>query len=223
MVKLIKNKTFRKKKLYRNRNKNNTKKMVKGGSNTEYTNLKEKLQEILKIKPTPKIKIEIINNNQPENTLTLYKQVYDQSRTTCKIDKYTPPRTIPNIIEISNYKFDYYENSVKIIVKSEISKLWTLLYTYTIIFDKSKNTITDINIELEFQHTINSGIRMKYGKKFNSDKDNYQIKIYYLKEITEEFLEELSKSELFKEKNVNEDLQKTIFNFLDNKDWVNII
>lgn len=223
MVKLIKNKTFRKKKLYRNRNKNNTKKMVKGGSNTEYTNLKEKLQEILKIKPTPKIKIEIINNNQPENTLTLNNLVYDQLHNTYMIDKYTPPRTIPNIIETSNYKFDYYENSVKIIVKSEIPKLGTLLHTYTIIFDKSKNTITDINIELEFQHTINSAIRMKYGKNFKSDKDNYQIKIYYLKEITEEFLEELSKSELLKEKNVNEDLQKTIFNFLDNKDWVNII
>jgi hypothetical protein len=129
---------------------------------------------------------------------------------------------IPNIIETSDYIFDdSVENAVKIIISEHKSVRLKLVHTYTIKFDKNKNTINSVTIELELIFNPSSN-NIKYIKELSTDE--YEIKMYYLQEITEEFVEELSnKSKLLKEKNVNEDLQKIILSYLGNKDWVNII
>jgi len=213
MVKLRKNKTFVIKRLDKNKNKKNTtKKILKGG--TRETTL-IKLQKIQEIKPTPRIKIEINKKDDPaKKPFFLMLDHLD--------NKFLIGTPIPNIIETSDYIFDdSVENSVKIIVSEHKSVRLKLVHTYTITFDKNKNTINSITIELELIFNPSSN-NIKYIKELSTDE--YEIKIYYLQEITEEFVEELSnKSKLLKEKNVNEDLQKIILSYLGNKDWVNII
>lgn len=213
MVKLRKNKTFIKKRLDKNKNKKNTtKKRLKGG--TRETTL-IKLQKIQEIKPTPRIKIEINKKDDPAKKPFFLMLDHLDNKSLIG----TP---IPNIIETSDYIFDdSVENAVKIIVSEHKSVRLKLVHTYTIKFDKNKKTINSVTIELELIFNPSSN-NIKYIKELSTDE--YEIKIYYLQEITEEFVEELSnKSKLLKEKNVNEDLQKIILSYLGNKDWVNII
>jgi hypothetical protein len=206
MVKLRKNKTFRKNKLYRNKNKkNNTKKLLKGGSNN-FKKLQETLQKIQNMKPIPKIKIEIINKIFPKSHLILNN-----------LNKNITPITMPNIIGLSTYTFDYsVKNIVKIKNSSEISNYAKLDHTYTIILDENNenNIIKSINIDEDFTFPKNSIV--KYSNEFSAEE--YQIKIYYLQEIKEELLEGL-----LKEKNMIDDVQKIIFEFVGNEDRINIL
>jgi hypothetical protein len=199
MVKLRKNKTFRKKRLDKNKNKN-TKKRLKGGSRE--TTLK-KLKKIGRMKSKPKIKIEINKKNDPKNNFLKLERSDDQN---------VLGKHIPNIIETSTYTFDYsIKNAVKIIFPGHMTPRLNEHYTYSIIFDENNKTIISIIIEFDSND-------IKYIKELSADE--YEIKIDYLqdKEITEEIVEELSEK-----KNVNEDLQRIISSYLGNNDRVNII
>ena len=206
MVKLRKNKTFRKKRLDKNKNKNkknNTKKRLKGGSR-ETTLIK--LKEIESMTPKPKIKIEINKKDDPKNNFLMLDRSDDQN---------VLGKHIPNIIEESDYTFDYsVKNAVKIIFPRYISHRLTEYYTYTIIFDENNKTIISIIIEFDSNNINNN----KYIKEFSADK--YEIKIDYIqdKEITKKILEEVSEN-----KNVIEDLQRNISSYLSDNDRVNII
>jgi hypothetical protein len=204
MGKLRKNKTFRKKRLdkdkNKDKNKNNTKKRLKGGSRE--TTLK-KLKKIETMKTNPKIKIEIHKNHDPEKKpfLLMLNRLHDK--------KYTH---IPNIIETSTYTFDNsVENAVKIIFPGHMTRFLKERYTYTIIFDENNKTI--ISIIIEFDSNDN-----KYITELSAHE--YEIKIDYLqdKEITEGIVEEISEN-----KNVTEDLQRNILSYLSNNDRVNIL
>jgi hypothetical protein len=201
MVKLRKNKTFRKKRLDKNKNKkNNTKKRLKGGSRE--TTLR-KLKEIERMTSKPKIKIEINKKDDPKNNFLMLDRLDHQN---------VLGKHIPNIIEKSNYTFDYsVKNAVKIIFPRYISHRLTEYYTYTIIFDENNKTIISIIIEFDSNN-------IKYIKEFSADE--YEIKIDYLqdKETTEEIVEKLSKQNF-----LSEDLQRGISGFLSDNDRVNII
>ena len=201
MVKLRKNKTFRKKGLDKNKNKkNNTKKRLKGGSR-ETTLIK--LKEIESMTPKPKIKIEINKKDDPKNNFLMLDRSDDQN---------VLGKHIPNIIEKSNYTFDYsVNNPIKIIFSGHMTPRLNERYTYSIIFDKNNKTIISIIIEFDSNN-------IKYITELSAHE--YEIKIDYLqdKKITEEIVEELSEK-----KNVNEDLQRNISSYLGNNDRVNII
>jgi len=202
MVKSIQNKTFRKKRLDKNKNKkNNTKKRLKGGSRE--TTLK-KLKKIERMKSKPKIKIEINKKDDPEKKpFFLMLDRLD--------DKNVLGKHIPNIIETSTYTVDSIKNAVKIIFPGHMTPRLKELYTYTIIFDENNKTIISIIIEFDSND-------IKYITELSAHK--YEIKIDYLQDqkITEEIIEELSEKKI-----LSEDLQKNISSYLSNNDRVNII
>ena len=198
MVKLRKNKTFRKKRLDKNKNKKITlKKRLKGGSR-ETTLIK--LQKIESITPKPKIKIEINKKKRPKNNFLMLDRLDDDT---------VLGKPIPNIIEESYYTFSL-DNPIKIIFPRYIRGKLNERYTYSIIFDEKNETIISIIIEYD-------SYDIKYIKKFSADE--YEIKIDYLQdqEITKEIIENLSEK-----KNVNEDSQRIISSYLGNN-RVNII